>query len=83
MLDSMLSVRQLRKTYSKGQLTYQSALLLDYRPEIAEDIVELMDSALDIPDLGFPLGDQCLLEFKLLRRYPASESTFPVPSRVM
>lgn len=67
MLDSMLSAPQLGAMKASDRLTYQSALLLYYRPEIAEDIVELMDSALDVSDLGFPLGDQRLLELKLLR----------------
>ena len=52
------------------RLTDQTTLLLYYRTQITENVVELMDSTLDFPDLGFAFCDQRLLEFKLLGRDP-------------
>lgn len=43
-------------------LTYQSALLFHYRSKVAEDIVQLVYTALDVPDLRFALGDERFLE---------------------
>ena len=53
--------------------TDQPALLLDDRPEVPEDVVQLVYPGFDIPDLCLPLGDQRLLELELLRRDPARQ----------
>jgi hypothetical protein len=51
-------------------LTDHAALLLHNRAQIAEDLVELMDAALDLADLGLALGDERLLELHLGLRWP-------------
>ena len=48
--------------------TKHAALLLHERAEVAEDLVQLMDAALDLADLRLALLDHRLLEGELLRR---------------
>lgn len=51
-----------------GRRTEHAPLLNDERPEITEDLVQLMDARLDLADLNLALGDLRFLELELVRR---------------
>ena len=51
-----------------GTRTKHATLLLDESTEVAEDLVEFVNAAFDLPDLGFTLLDKGLLERELLGR---------------
>lgn len=71
MLDSMLSSPGTSETPSKTDYgvykrTDHATLLLHERAEVAEDLMELVNSSLNLADLGLPFLDHGLLEDELL-----------------
>ena len=52
----------------RSALTEHTTLLLDKRTEVTEDLMEFVNTSLDLPNFRFPFLDHGLLESKLLRR---------------
>lgn len=67
MFDSMLSDKSALSTTQPRGLTDHTALLYNDGSKLTEDAIELVDTRLDLSDLGLAFGNQALLELELLR----------------